>query len=93
MLVEEVVLVHPDEAMCNAFRRRFVDLPGVRIIRGRLEDLPPPGCFVTAGNAFGIMTAGIDAAVVRVFGEDLMTRVQHRIMDEYFGEQPETPGP
>jgi len=88
MLIEEVLLVHPDEAMCNAFRRRFEDLPGVRIVRGRFEDLPPHGCFVTAGNAFGIMTAGIDAAVVRVFGEDLMTRVQHRIMDEYFGEQP-----
>ncbi len=88
MLIEEVLLVHPDEAMCNALGRRFVDLLGVRIIRGRFEDLPPHGCFVTAGNAFGIMTAGIDAAVVRVFGEDLMTRVQHRIMDEYFGEQP-----
>jgi len=88
MLIEEVLLVHPDEAMCNAFRRRFADLLGVRIISGRFEELPPHGCFVTAGNAFGIMTAGIDAAVVRVFGEDLMTRVQHRIMDEYFGEQP-----
>src|SRR5690606_38954353 len=52
------------------------------------EDLEPHDCFVTAGNAFGIMTAGIDAAVVRYFGEDLMRRVQHRIMDEYLGEQP-----
>ena len=34
------------------------------------------------------MTAGIDAAVVRFFGEPLMQRVQHRIMDEFFGEQP-----
>src|SRR5206468_3434660 len=39
-------------------------------------------------NAFGLMTAGIDAAVVRRFGERLMRRVQHRIMDQYFGEQP-----
>jgi len=43
---------------------------------------------VTAGNSFGLMTAGIDAAVVRFFGEPLMQRVQHRIMDEFFGEQP-----
>lgn len=34
------------------------------------------------------MAAGIDAAVVWRLGEALMERVQHRIMDEYFGEQP-----
>jgi O-acetyl-ADP-ribose deacetylase (regulator of RNase III) len=81
-------LVHPDSATCNAFRRRFADLRGVQIIQGRFEDLEPHDCFVTAGNAFGLMTAGIDAAVVRFFGEELMTRVQHRIMNDYFGEQP-----
>jgi O-acetyl-ADP-ribose deacetylase (regulator of RNase III) len=81
-------LVHPDEAMCEAFRDRFAGLPGIRVIRGRFEDLEPHDCFVTAGNSFGIMTAGIDAAVVHRLGEDLMQRVQHRIMDEFFGEQP-----
>src|SRR6478609_1880738 len=74
--------------MCAAFRHRFAGLPNVRVVRGRFEDLEPHDCFVTAGNAFGLMTAGIDAAVVRRFGEDLMRRVQHRIMDEFFGEQP-----
>src|SRR4051794_22906246 len=87
-MLEGLWLVHPDEAMCAAFRQRFAGLPNVRVIRGRFEDLGPHGCFVTAGNAFGLMTAGIDAAVVRRFGEDLMARVQHRIMDQYFGEQP-----
>jgi O-acetyl-ADP-ribose deacetylase (regulator of RNase III) len=81
-------LVHPEEAMCAAFRGRFAGLPNVRVIRGRFEDLQPHDCFVTAGNAFGIMTAGIDAAVVARFGEAFMARIQHRIMDEYFGEQP-----
>jgi O-acetyl-ADP-ribose deacetylase (regulator of RNase III) len=74
--------------MCSAFSQRFVGLPNVRVVRGRFEDLDPHDCFVTAGNAFGIMTAGIDAAVIRRFGEGLMHRVQHRIMDEFFGEQP-----
>ena len=74
--------------MCEAFRRRFAGLPNVRIVRGRFEDLDPHDCFVTAGNAFGMMTAGIDAAVVRHFGDDLMRVVQHRVMDEYLGEQP-----
>lgn len=81
-------LVHPDDAMCEAFRYRFDGLPAVRVIQARLEDLDPHDCFVTAGNSFGLMSAGIDAAVVRQFGEQIMRTVQHRIMDEYFGEQP-----
>src|SRR5438067_9151316 len=87
-MIQQVWLVHPEEAMSAAFRERFAGLPGVRVVRGRFEDLGPHDCFVTAGNAFGLMTAGIDAAVVRRFGEGLMQRVQHRIMDEFFGEQP-----
>ncbi|MDG3005204.1 macro domain-containing protein [Paludisphaera mucosa] len=87
-MLQALWLIHPDEAACEAFRRRFAGLPGVRVVRARFEELEPHDCFVTAGNAFGIMTAGIDAAVVQYFGEPLMGRVQHRIMDEYFGEQP-----
>ena len=87
-MIENVWLVHPDEAMCAAFRRRFAGLRGARVVRGRFEDLEPHDCFVTAGNAFGLMTAGIDAVVVQFFGEELMARVQHRIMNDYFGEQP-----
>ena len=71
-MIQQIWLVHPEEAMCAAFRKRFTDLAGVRVIQGRFEDLGPHDCFVTAGNAFGLMTAGIDAAVVRYFGEDLM---------------------
>jgi O-acetyl-ADP-ribose deacetylase (regulator of RNase III) len=84
----EVWLVHPDRAMCEAFRERFAGLPNVRLIRGRYEDLGPHDCFVTAGNAFGMMTAGIDAAVVRFFGEALMQQIQRRIVEEFLGEQP-----
>ena len=87
-MIRNVWLIHPDEAMCAAFRGRFAGLPGARVIQGRFEDLGPHDCFVTAGNAFGLMTAGIDAAVVRAFGEGLMERVQHVIMDRYLGEQP-----
>lgn len=87
-MLESLWLVHPDEAMGDAFRDRFAGLPGVRVVPSRFEDLEPHDCFVTAGNAFGIMTAGIDAAVCRRLGESIMERVQHRIMDDYFGEQP-----
>ena len=87
-MLDSLWLVHPDEAMCEAFRHWFAGLPNVRILRDSFEDLEPHDCFVTAGNAFGIMTAGIDAAVTRRFGQELMNRVQHTIMDRYFGEQP-----
>lgn len=78
-----VWLIHPEEEMCSAFGDRSHGLGNIRVIQSRFEDLEPHDCFVTAGNAFGMMTAGIDAAVVRFFGEDLMLRVQHRIMDEF----------
>ena len=42
----------------------------------RFEELPPHACFVTAANSYGIMSAGIDAAVVRFHGEALMRRMR-----------------
>lgn len=81
-------MIHPDCPACEAFSRRFARLPNVRVIQTTFESLEPHDAFVTAGNAFGIMTAGIDAAVVREFGEGLMRTVQHRIQDEFLGEQP-----
>src|SRR6266704_2241738 len=86
--VTNILIVHPDEPVCEAYRRRFVGLPGVEVIVGMFDNIPDHDCFVTAGNAFGIMTAGIDAAVVRYFGRELMDAIQHRILDEYLGEQP-----
>jgi O-acetyl-ADP-ribose deacetylase (regulator of RNase III) len=87
-MLRNLWLIHPEAAMCRAFEGRFSGLPSVRVIRCTFEDLEPHDCFVTAGNAFGIMTAGIDAAVARFFGEDLVGRVQHQIMDRFLGEQP-----
>ncbi|CAN5501868.1 hypothetical protein BH11PLA2_BH11PLA2_03590 [soil metagenome] len=87
-MLEQLWLVHPDDEMCVAFKRRFRDLPNVQIIQGRFQDLEPHDCFVTAGNSFGIMTAGIDAAVVQRFGEPFMQSVQLQIMNQFFGEQP-----
>lgn len=87
-MIEHLWLVHPDPAMAAAFADRFAGLPGVRVVRDVFENLPPHDCFVTAGNSYGIMTAGIDAAVVRRFGPGFMRRVQDRILDRYMGEQP-----
>jgi len=87
-MIEHLWLVHPDGAMCQAFRRRFDGLPQIRVVQASFEDLEPHDGFVTAGNAFGMMSAGIDAAVARFFGGDLVHRVQLEIMDRYLGEQP-----
>ena len=84
----ELWLIHPEAEMCAAFRGRFEGLPNVSVVQTRFEDLPPHDCFVTAANAFGIMNAGIDAAIIQFHGEDLMRRIQARILDEYLGEQP-----
>ncbi|MGE3804122.1 MAG: phage tail protein, partial [Gemmataceae bacterium] len=87
-MLQNLWLVHPDEEMCAAFQGRFAGLPNVRVLRARFEELEPHDCFVTAGNSFGLMTAGIDAAVVHFFGQEIMERVQQRILDRYLGEQP-----
>ncbi|MDB5388562.1 MAG: RNase inhibitor [Planctomycetaceae bacterium] len=88
MTIRNIWLVHPSVDMCRAFDARFTGLPNVRVVNAAFEDLEPHDCFVTAGNAFGIMTAGIDAAVVGFFGSQIMEQIQHRIMDQYLGEQP-----
>ena len=71
----ELWLVHPSQEACKAFERRFETLPRVRVCRCAFEELEPHDCFVTAGNAYGLMTAGIDAAVVRFLGESIMRQV------------------
>lgn len=83
-----VRLLHPDKSACEAFRRRFEPLPNIDIHQARYDELPPHDCFVTAGNAYGLMTAGIDAAVVHRLGTPIMGTVQEHIMDVWFGEQP-----
>jgi len=84
----ELWLVNPAASMCEAFRERFAGLPDVVVHQAGYEDLPPHDCFVTAGNSFGIMTAGIDAVVVHVHGPQLMDAIQARILRDHLGEQP-----
>lgn len=84
----EFWFVHPEQQVCDIFAKRFADLPSVRFNACSYNDLPPHDCFVTAGNSYGIMTAGIDAAVVNFFGKEIMDKVQFKVLDEYLGEQP-----
>ena len=82
-----LVLVDPLRDLCAAWERHFQGLPGVSIVAGRFEGLPAFDCVVSAGNSFGLMDGGVDAAITRFFGHELQARVQRRILDEFLGEQ------
>jgi O-acetyl-ADP-ribose deacetylase (regulator of RNase III) len=83
----QLILVDPQPALSVAWRKYFSDLPNVEIITGRFETLPAFDCMVSAANSFGLMDGGVDAAITRFFGDDLVSRVQRRILEEHLGEQ------
>lgn len=85
-----LVLVDLNSDLCEALEDAFFDLPQVKIVNDRFENLKgyPSLCMVTAGNSFGVMGGGIDLAVKNFFGADIEKKVQGRINDKYFGEQP-----
>lgn len=43
---------------------------------------------ISPGNSFGLMDGGYDLAITKYFGNDLMNRVQEKIIREWKGEQP-----
>ena len=86
--IREIWIVHPQEDACAAYRNRLSAFPQARIVQARLEELPPHDCFVTAANSFGIMNAGVDAAIAAFHGESLPAAVQDRILNDFLGEQP-----
>jgi len=88
MVEIKLILVDPNEAVCDAWEIAFEQFPDVSIVRDRFEALPEFDCMVSAANSFGLMDGGVDLAITRFFGVQLMERVQAHILDEYLGEQP-----
>lgn len=84
----ELILVDQNEALCEAWRKHFADLPNVTIVRGKFQAVSKYDCIVSPANSFGLMDGGVDAAIIRVFGKKLMHDVQTYIMREHLGEQP-----
>lgn len=84
----KLILIDPNEPLCEAWRVKFAGLPEVEIVRGYFESLPEYDCMVSPANSFGLMDGGVDAAITRFFGNRLMHDVQQRILDDYLGEQP-----
>lgn len=84
----KLILVDPNDLLCEELRTHFNSMPNVEIVEGYFEELPEFDCMVSAANSFGLMDGGVDAAIIRFFGSNLMQRVQQRILDDYMGEQP-----
>src|SRR5262245_60142676 len=87
-MLDRLILVDPNERLVAAWRDAFEDQPRVEIVHGRFEDLATYDCLVSAANSFGLMDGGVDGAIIRYFGFDLMDRVQERIVRDWLGEQP-----
>ena len=45
-------------------------------------------CVVSPANAFGLMDGGFDKAITKWYGDELQSKVQKYIIENYFGEQP-----
>jgi len=77
-----LILVDRGREFCDVLSSRFRGHPEVEIVCGRFEELPQFDCVVTAGNAFGLMDAGMDLAVVRFFGRHVMESIQKQILED-----------
>ncbi len=84
----KLILVDPKSDLVKEWKQSFNKLPNVEIVSGYFEDLPEFDCMVSAANSFGLMDGGVDLAISRFFGWDLMADVQRKIIAEYLGEQP-----
>jgi O-acetyl-ADP-ribose deacetylase (regulator of RNase III) len=84
----QLIIVDRGKEFCDVARWQFRERPEVQFVCGKFEDLPGYDCVVTAGNSFGLMDAGMDLAVVRYFGRQVMEEIQRLIVEDYLGEQP-----
>ncbi|MGK7924321.1 MAG: macro domain-containing protein [Spirulina sp.] len=84
----KLILVDPNEELCQEWRQKFAEIDAISVINGYFEDLDRYDCMVSPANSFGLMDGGVDLAIVRYFGLDLMDRVQDYILHEFRGEQP-----
>ncbi len=83
----QIILVDPIPDLCQSWQEEFYEIDAATIVNDRFENLPKYDCMVSAGNSFGLMDGGVDLAITRYFGVELMDRVQAHIIDNYRGEQ------
>ncbi len=84
----KVVFVDPLQQLCDELERYFSDSDGVSVVCDKFEALAEFDCMVSAANSFGLMDGGVDLAITRYFGSELMDRVQEMVLERFRGEQP-----
>jgi O-acetyl-ADP-ribose deacetylase (regulator of RNase III) len=87
-MLDRFIIITREKEAADEIRWATRSVPSIEIHQGRFEDLPVYDCVATAGNSFGLMDAGMDLAVVKFFGTQLMELIQKRILEDYLGEQP-----
>lgn len=75
-----LILVDPSAELCRAWSLEFEGYDSVKVLNGYFEELSEYDCIVSARNSFGLMDGGVDLAIIRYFGIELMDRVQEQIV-------------
>ena len=84
----KLVLCDPNEGLCEEWRRAFAPYgEDVEVRQGRFEDVDFD-CVVSPANSFGLMDGGVDEAITMYFGQQMMDRVQQKVIENFAGEQP-----
>ncbi len=92
MKMPTLYLLDRSVSMVAAWSEAFGGASGVIPVRDDFARFmgshPEIDCVVSPANSYGIMDGGYDRAITDYFGEGLMHAVQHKIIDEWLGEQP-----
>lgn len=83
----KILLFDINEHLCEAWRKEFSAYDNVDVHHGALETVPEADCIVAAGNSFGIMDGGLDAAMATQFPE-AQKNVSDSIASNFVGELP-----
>jgi O-acetyl-ADP-ribose deacetylase (regulator of RNase III) len=83
----KLILVDFNEELCNEWRKVFEYEDNVEVQNGIFEHLEFD-CVVSPANSFGQMDGGFDDALRLYFGQQMVDRVQSKVIEYYGGEQP-----
>ena len=84
----KIFLLSIDRDMVSAWEKYFGNIEGVEIVCDDFCEFMTNNevqCVVSPANSFGLMDGGYDAAITEWFGNELQSKVQAYITDNYFG--------
>jgi O-acetyl-ADP-ribose deacetylase (regulator of RNase III) len=81
----DIVLTATEERLAQAWEQFCGAVPGVRIHRGSILDVPCDAV-VSPANSFGFMDGGIDALYLDHFGPEIQMRLRRVIFTHHHGE-------